>query len=67
MSEIKQPVFKIFFFKRYNTDPIPGYDQLSIIALNYNQAAQTLIDTVKQPEQFYLDSSTVYYDSSEVY
>ncbi|MBK9285047.1 MAG: hypothetical protein IPM51_12140 [Sphingobacteriaceae bacterium] len=63
MAQLNQNTFRIFFFRRYNVDPIPGFDQFSIIAVNQNQAMQILIETVKNPEQFYLDHSTVFEQS----
>lgn len=46
---------KIYFFRKFNQSPIPGYDQINIVAFSKEQAYNSLSELVKNPEQFYFD------------
>lgn len=58
MANEKELFAKIYFFRKFNENPIPGFDQICIVAFTKDQAYNSLSKLVKDPEQFYFDHVT---------
>jgi len=54
------PIFHVYFFRRENKKDIPGFDQISIVALNQLQAARHLTEITQQANEFYFSHSVVF-------
>lgn len=61
----KKQIADVFIFRKFNIFPIPGYDQINLVAFTKEQAMITLTETVKDPESFYLDHRTLFIDESD--
>lgn len=54
------PYFSIYFFRRDNKNGIPGFDEISIVALNQLQAARHLTEITQQANEFYFSHSVIF-------
>jgi hypothetical protein len=63
--ELNMPrTYEVYFFRRENKPPIPGFDQISIVAFSFNQAQTFLIELIPdQMHEFHFSHSV----SLEVY
>lgn len=53
MSQLKNSDdFDVYFFRRENKKNIPGYDQISIVALSEEQAYEVLKELAINPDEW---------------
>jgi benzoyl-CoA reductase/2-hydroxyglutaryl-CoA dehydratase subunit BcrC/BadD/HgdB len=50
MTNEKELFAKIYFFRKFNESPIPGFDQISIVAFSKDQAYNSLSKMGKQKQ-----------------